>query len=126
MGKLLNYEDVLVMKPSELSKWVINQFVAPLEIPEKLETIEHLKDAAETLAKINNGRNYIDSLLIYISPKVREFKRNASKEEYQDMIDRRNILQEVTNLLNKNYEALSRLVTIKKMIDQEMYMNDYM
>jgi len=64
-------------------------------------------------------------MAIYAKNAVREEKRKGpeNKSNYEDMIDRRDTLQEVARILNMQYQAVSRMITVKQEVNKELNMN---
>ena len=48
--------------------------------------------------------------------------RQLSKEEINDCIDRRDILDSFANTVKLQYTAVSRMITVKKQVDDELKM----
>ena len=63
------------------------------------------------------------SVYLYSKLAVREAKKNnLSKDEINNCIDRRDILKDFAEVLKLKYTAISRMITVKKQVDEELKM----
>lgn len=118
-----NISNVLGMEPELLAKWIECNFIK--EIPITLETADDLKAAGILLGKLTNIYAYLMSLSTYAKLAVKEEKRKAtkdSKEELNKSMSRRDIIDDYVSIVKMQYSAVSRMITVKKQIDDEMRM----
>lgn len=103
----------------DLTKWLFEDFV--IEIPFGVETVEDMNVAGKSLSKLTNNYAYIEAMSIYAKNAVREEKRKGPENKlcYEYMVDRRDTLQEVAKILNMQYQAISRMITVKQEINKE-------
>jgi len=95
------------------------------KIPETLETIEDLKNAGKLIGKLANTYSYLAQLSAYAKISVRNAKKKKlSKEEIDDAIDRKAVIDTFTNTIEMQYKAISRILTIKQQINEELKMTD--
>ena len=47
---------------------------------------------------------------------------NKAKSEYEDMVDRKESIENAADIANKQYQAISRMITVKKEINTELQM----
>lgn len=114
-------DNVLSFEPSELLLWLREN--CSHEIPEKINTAQDLIEAGELISKLTSTYSYIMSLFLYAKIAVRDAKKNKlSKEEINDCIDRRDILDSFANTVKLQYTAVSRMITVKKQVDDELKM----
>ena len=116
----MNYEDVYKMDPVVLIQWLRNTCVVPM--PSSIETPEDMQLASELMLKLSNSHVYLLELLSYGKIMVRRAKRELPKEEYEDMIDRQNAVQNAFDMVKQQYAVLSRAVTIKSERNRELQM----
>lgn len=118
-----NYASILSMDTNELTEWLFDNFIK--NIPCSIETVEDLNNAGMLLSELTNKYTYVESMAIYAKNAVREEKRKGpeNKSNYEDMIDRRDTLQEVARILNMQYQAVSRMITVKQEVNKELNMN---
>jgi hypothetical protein len=113
--------NILNMEPELLAKWIESNFIK--EIPISLETADDLKNAGLLLGKLTNIYAYLMSLSTYAKLMVKEEKRKGSKKEDVDKcISRRDIIDDHVSIIKMQYNAVSRMITVKKQIDDEMRM----
>ena len=138
-------EELLIMKPIELTNWLNEEF--KIELPDSLEDVEQMKEAGKLLSKTINTYSYLMSMASYAKIAVREKKRdsdkyskalkqnkdkeleedlialsNKAKSEYEDMVDRKESIENAADIANKQYQAISRMITVKKEINTELQM----
>ena len=84
-----------------------------------------MRKASKMISRAIGNYSYLSSLLAYLKIKVRQEKRNKNKEIYEDLIDKREVVQEMVDATKMLYNGISRMVTIKIEIDKEMNMTDF-
>lgn len=115
-----DFNAILDKAPLDLLNWLGENF--QVKMPEAIVTEEDAKEAAETMLKCSGYHTYLLTLLSYAKLQVRDSKRNKSKEEYEDMIDRRDIIENFKDIVKHNYLAVSRAVTIYLSNKEELRM----
>ena len=119
--KTMTYRDIFSMQPLDMIEWASEEF--GFELPEQIQTASDMELASKLMMQITGHRSYLNELLAYAKVSVRETKRNGSKEEWEDMVDRKEILERFLKIADDAYSTLSRAVTIKTSNDREFYMN---
>lgn len=124
MDELKSYQDLLSMEPNELEDWLLKNFSKT--IPLQLETVEDMQAAGIILGELVNSYSYLMAMSVYAKTAVRNEKRKGkeNKENTDDMIDRQNAINTTCDIIKMQYTGLSRLVTIKKEINNELHMSD--
>lgn len=117
----MNYAQVLNMEPMELISWLNETF--PVAMPQKIITVLDMENASDLLLRLSSYYSYLCNLLSYSRVMVRNAKRNKEKEEYEDLIDKREIIQNKTDAIKQQYAAISRAVTIQIENNAELRMN---
>lgn len=137
--------EILGMEPIALINWLNTEF--EINLPLSLETIEQMKEAGQLLSKTINIYSYLMSMSSYAKIAVREKKResdkcskelkankdktleeeltlkaNNAKIEYENMVDRKEAIENAADIANKQYNAISRMITVKKEINTELQM----
>ena len=137
--------EILVMEPIELINWLNKEF--EISLPLNLETIDQMREAGQLLSKTINIYSYLMSMSSYAKIAVREKKResdkcskelkankdktleeeltlkaNKAKLEYENMVDRKEAIENAADIANKQYNAISRMITVKKEINTELQM----
>lgn len=115
------YAEILGMEPKELVMWLSNTFY--VNLPLKILTAEEMYNASELLIILTNQYSYLNELLSYAKIVTREVKRDCDKETYEDMVDRKNAIENKLSIVKQQYNSLSRLVTIKIETNKELMMD---
>ncbi len=115
------FENILTLEPADLLIWLNDNFLE--NIPTSITNIDDLKRSGELLGKLTNIYSYLLSLSLFAKLKVREAKKDkTNKEEIDKAIDRRDIISTYADTIKCQYNAVSRMVTVKKQIDDEIKM----
>lgn len=120
---IISYKEVLSMDPQELNEWLYTTFNE--DIMSFIETVDDLVKAGQLLSILTNKYAYLASLTAFAKIAVREEKRKGKENKpiYEDMIDRRDSLETMTNIVMQQYNAISRMITVKLEINKELGMN---
>ena len=106
----MNFNSILSKTPLDLSDWLLKEF--PVQIPEVIVTPDDMTKAGETLLRLASIYSYLMALSTHAKLKTREAKRYLSKEEHEDMVDRKEVIENFTEAVKQGYAAISRAVTI--------------
>lgn len=106
----VNCETVLQMQPLDLLQWLITEY--SIVLPETVTTIDDMKQASDLLLRLAGNYQFLNALSSFAKIATRDAKRNLSKKEYEDMVDKKEMIQNFEDLTKQNYNALSRAVTI--------------
>lgn len=119
----MDYNRVLSMKSEDMIDWLLKEF--DLEIPGEIITPDDMDEAAKLLMQASSYYSYLCALLSYAKVYVRDLKRQgpSKKLDYEDMVDRKEILQNFADSVKQQYSAISRAVTIRIENNQELRMN---
>ena len=123
--EIKDYSDLYSISVDNLIKWLDKRFY--YSIPKGLESIDDMKVAGRLLGQLSNDYSYLAILLSYAKAFVRTEKRKGKdfKLSYEDMIDKRDIIDEMTSVVKMQYQAISRMITVKHDIQEELNMNRY-
>ena len=117
----MTYEKIMKMELHELLKWLEQNFF--IQVPAMIDTVDDMDKAAKDMLRLSANMQYLYALLSYAKISVRESKRSGNKAEYEDMIDRKEVISNIVEAVKHNYNAISRAVTIKIENNQELRMN---
>lgn len=111
------------MKAEEMIDWLLKEFA--LDVPGEIITPDDMDEAATLLLKGSSYYSYLCALLSYAKVRVRSLKREgpSKKSEYEDMVDRKEVLQNFADAIKQEYAAISRAVTIRMENNLELRMN---
>ncbi len=115
-----DYQSILEMDIFELLDWLSQRF--SVKLPNKVETAEQMNEASELLLKLTSYHSYLCELLSYAKVAVRYAKRNYSKTDWEDYVDKQNAIDRWLDIIKQQYTALSRAVTIRTENNKELFM----
>lgn len=94
-------------------------------LPETIENADDLLEAGRLLGKIANSYSYLVQLSSLAKINVRKLKREKkNKDEIDDAIDRKDSINNTVEAVKMQYNAISRLITVKQQINEELKMTD--
>lgn len=119
-----NVDELLSMEPVKLMNLFEEDFQR--DVPEVIETVDELKRAGRALGALAADYSYLAQLSAYAKIDVREKKRNSSKDKdaIEDAIDRKAVIDAFLSSTDMRYKAVSRMLTTKQQINEELKMTD--
>jgi hypothetical protein len=89
-------------------------------IPERLDTPEDLRQANQLLSDLTNKYSYMSGIFIVLKAQVRTLgKKDAA---YSEMISKRDTVDGICSMIQQQYNALSRMITVKQEQNRELAM----
>ena len=119
----MSFEELISMDTENFFEWITYNFNT--DMIDAVETEDDMRQASKMISRAIGNYSYLSSLLAYLKIKVRQEKRNKNKEICEDLIDKREVVQEMVDATKMLYNGISRMVTIKIEIDKEMSMTDF-
>lgn len=116
-----NYDQIFSMTPTALVEWLHNEFKT--DLPSKIDCAEDMENASELLLLLAGHYSYLAELSSYAKVEVRRAKRELSKGEWEDMVDRKEMIERRLDIAKQQYNAVSRAITVKIEANKEMYMS---
>lgn len=92
------------------------------ELPEGIYTPSDMEIANGLLGKLSNEKTYLSSLLAYLKIAAKLEKQKGNKEEYDNMVCRRDAVDLILKAVQGQYDGLSRMVTTKIETNKELMM----
>ena len=120
---MLNCKEMLSVPPLDLCDLMIEE-CHNVPMPEHILTPEDMNNAAEAMMVLTSKYSYLVSMLSYAKVMTRELKRCGEKKVYEDMIDRKEIVQNAVDCIKQQYSTISRAVTIHTENNAELRMNN--
>ena len=117
---MIDYQKILAKDPIELADWILREFYE--DLPKEVITTQDMENASKMLLRLSSAYSYLSALLSYAKILARQAKRSGEKETYEDMVDRKEIIQNALDGVKQQYSALSRAVTIKIENNSELRM----
>lgn len=119
--KSYNIVQLLKITPNELATWLEKNYLR--DIPVSLETPEELKEAGKMLGQLTNDYSFLKTAATFANLAVRDAKRKKlEKNIIDDYISRRDLLDNFADITKAQYNAISRMATVKKQVDDEIKM----
>ena len=115
-----NVSQILSMDPIALTNWLNESFVKPLPFP---KSSQEFKENNYLLGELANTYACLSGVHAVAKIMVRDAKKkDLSKDEINDCIDRIDTIDEFLNIIKMQYNAFSRMITVQKNADEEMRM----
>lgn len=118
----LTLEVMKVLDPEELSFDLIEEYIH--DIPLSVETAEDMAWAGCLMGTLTNQYSYLTSAHNMFKIWTKMAKASGDKTEYENMAMRRDTIEVIAKILKQQYDSLSRLITIKQEINNELRMTD--
>jgi len=106
------------MDPEKLSELLLKEYLHPM--PADIETIEDMTSASMQMATIVGYLQYLQPQYTLLKIYAQNLKAGGDKDEYRLMMQRRDVLECVCDLLKTQRDTISRMLTIKQEINREM------
>lgn len=119
----MNYKTYLEMSPLSLLENLSKTFL--YKVDETIETPADLQKISGILVQTTNEFSFLSQLLNYAKFDCRYYKRLGKdyKTQYEDAIDRREVVHSILDAVELRYKTLSRMITIKQEINKELKMS---
>ena len=92
-----------------------------MEIPTEITSIEAMTTAGTLLGELTNRYSYLSSLHMLVKAICRVYKKQ-SKELWDEMVAKRDALEEACKMTLQQYQAISRMISTKQEINKEINM----
>lgn len=123
---LQNIHTAAQASPEELSQALIERY--SMLIPEQISNIDDIGNIGTLLGKLANEKTFLYSLFCYLKVVART-EKNKGKENRQvaeEMAMRRDAAEIMLDAVKGQYDAVSRMLTARKMELDEMRMSGQM
>lgn len=118
--QIYTIQSILQLDPLDLVGYLMETYY--VEFPQEINNAEDLKAAGNALNRFGVTLQFFHELNAYARRYVRIAKRELTKNEYEDMIDRREIISEMTDAIEEVKNGLSRNITAYiNGLDEEKY-----
>lgn len=118
----LNCRDLLNMDTFKLIEYLYKEYV--FDLPEVLLSVDDLQKAISLSSTLAGNYAYLATVGEYAKIIVRESKGKITKEQLNELIGKRDIIVQSAENCKMQYNALSRMITIKQEINRELSMTD--
>ena len=115
-----SFDNILNMPPEQLAGWLC-AFLEPIPF-DKIEGQNELNEAGRLTRKFANEIMYLTELYNYAQLKVRAMKASnvQNKKTVDNLVDARDNIGRVTDAVKILLRAVSRMITIRDDIRQEL------
>jgi len=113
-------KNILSIDKEQLLDYLATNFLVAM--PEEIIDYRAMQEAGRLLIKLSSFYSYMCGLYAYARIRTRDAKRTLSKEEYEDLVDKKEIISSFCDAIKQQYNAISRAVTIKIKNDEELKM----
>lgn len=118
--QITNIKSILSLDPLDLADYLVETYF--IECPQEINNSEDLKAAGNAMNRFGVTLQFFHELNAYAKRYVRIAKRELPKAEYEDMIDRREVISEMTDAIEEVKNGLSRNITAYiNGLDEEKY-----
>ena len=117
----MNISEIMSSPASSVAEWAVYEFFAPLD--NTFETPEALSKLSRDMVVLVNQYSFIASVLASLKVECRIRKNSGDRAGYEELVDKRDIMQRALDSVKMKQAALSRMVTIKQEIDRELNMS---
>lgn len=115
------YRQLACMDVVELNEWLLITFAC--DVPTCIDSLDEFIRMGNLLGELTNKYTYLTSILSFLCIEVKiEKKKNGKSKEADDMLMRRDSVQLVYNAVKQQYNAVSRIITVKQEINNELKM----
>jgi len=121
--KQITPTSLFTLSVSEVIDIISNRVLS--DIPEGINSEEDVIQLERLLGRLPNDYAYVIELLNHARYYVRYLKRKKLKEEYEDMMDKRDALESIANALKLQYQGVSRMITTYEQRREENNMHEY-
>lgn len=117
---MYSLSEILDMDPINLAYSMAEAYY--IDIPTQIDDIESMEKAGIMLGDLTNKYSYLLSLLVVLKVYVRQAKKEKEKEKYEELIAKRDTIQDVADMVKQQYNAISRMISTKSEINREINM----
>lgn len=120
---LLSREEIFQLEPEVLLEAMRKRCC--LVIPVTIETVEEMQQAGRILSACASEYSYLSDMALNAKIIKRRFKQEGrSKKEIDDALSREDIFEHFAEVMKAGYNAVSRMITIKQQVNEELKMTD--
>lgn len=114
-------KDIIKAPASDVIDWAIPEFFEPLT--NTFDSTDDMVQISKDIIKLVNQYSYLAATLAALKVECRVAKNTKPKAEYEDMVDKKEVIQKALDAVKLKHSALSRMVTIKQEINKEINMS---
>lgn len=110
----MTFYEIAEISTSELFDYLINNFSSA--IPSEVNSVEDAEEVSRLLSKTANSYMYLSEVYAYLKFSIRNAKREEkrNKAKIDDLVDKKEIVDRFISALKLQYQAASRMITIRE------------
>lgn len=110
----MTFYEITEISTSELFDYLIHNFSSA--IPSEVNSVEDAEEVSKLLSKTANSYMYLSEVYAYLKFSIRNAKREEkrNKAKIDDLIDKKEIVDRFISALKLQYQAASRMITIRE------------
>lgn len=118
----VTYDNVIRCSNDELLEALGRDYFIP--IPIRIDSAQDMLSAGPLLGKITNNYSYLMALYAQVDAQTRVLKKDKTKkDEYSDLVGKRNTISAYIDILKQSYAALSREISVRQAALKEIEMS---
>lgn len=117
----MNIVQIISLSSDKVAEWAAYEYFRPLD--NSFDTPEDLAKLSKDMLELVNQYSFLASVLAMLKVECRNQKNLGNKEKYEELVDKRDIMQKALDTVKLKQAALSRMITIKQEIDKELNMS---
>lgn len=119
------FAQIVALSPAEFTDWII-RFTLPA-LPLSVDSVEEAAYASTLLSIYSQNLVYLTevSARLKIEARIAQHSKKEKPAIYEDAILRRDITEEVMKALKQQYQAVSRMITVRQDNLRELNMSEY-
>lgn len=109
---IMTIEETLFMSVTDFLLWMDDHF--SLDTPPRMDSDEDVHRGLDVLNIYAGMTDYLKTLSSYAKVYARDLKRKGKeyKTDYEDMVDRENIINNKLDAIKLSYQAVNKCITI--------------
>lgn len=110
----MTFYEIAEITTNELFEYLVNNFSSA--IPSEVNSIEDAEEVSRLLSKTANSYMYLSEVYAYLKFAIRNAKREEqpNKNKIDDLVDKKEIVDRFISALKLQYQAASRMITIRE------------
>lgn len=124
--------DLLKLEPLKLHEYLTDNFT--IAIPDRLDSVEAVSRTAELISRATAYYSFLESMRVEANLQKTIYKDSAAitddpdlKKAYQresaNMLKREQIFESMVKIMDRTYQGISRMITIKQQANKEIEMS---
>lgn len=118
-----NIRSLLDLEVAELVQFLYDRLVE--EVPEGAKTEEDIEKIEKALGRLANHFAFVMEMLALARHLAKVYKREGDKERTDDMMSKRDALEDLGSVIKLQWQAVSRMLTAREQRREENDLHEY-